>query len=88
MPVDFKIKKDGLCNLREKEKMDSLEEKINAQIVAMAVLETRFTHTLENKHAEALATSKAIDIKFKWISIFIASLALIGTMVSIYLSQL
>lgn len=65
-------------------KTEDLEEKITNLRLAVGVLETKFEHTIANKHAEAIATAKAIDTKFKWISVIIGGIATVGTIISIY----
>jgi hypothetical protein len=60
-------------------KIAVIETEIHRLEMKIAVIETEMKHTLMNKHAESLAVARAIDLKFKWISVFVGGIATIAS---------
>ena len=72
---------DDRCH--ESRKIEQMRKDIHDVQIAIVKIESRLEHTVENKHAEALSVARAIDVKFKWISVATGTVAIIGVMSSL-----
>ena len=71
------------CAIRKLDKIDKIIEEIVDLKLQMRTIETRFEHTIENKHEQAISIANAIDLKFKWISVILGSIGILGMIVSL-----
>ena len=77
MPTDDHT---GECNYKAVKELRNDVHEIQMDIVR---IQSKLEHTLQNKHAEALSVAKAIDVKFRWISVTVAIIATIGVLISL-----
>jgi hypothetical protein len=72
------------CDERLVRRLDEHAKRIHSIEMTLVRIETSMKHTLENKHAETLAESKAIDAKFRWISVVIGAIASFSIIVHLF----